>query len=431
MGLPFAELPVSLQIFSFGAIAWILYLSFNYIQQKLHERHLLPLPPGPKGKPFIGNLPEVIAASKIGEQHLLFEKWAREYGELYKVKVGPFTQYMVSSDLAVKAIFEKPAAVSANRPTWLVSSQHMCNGWYVFFSFSFLFFFSFSFLASLLPLTLSISFPRNVLLINADTPRWKYQRKITWGNVGSIPRADAALPFLHYETLKFIHEVAHDPSTQRSGPALWNAIMRYTYSNFSTQMLGFDVPHSSDPAIKYVHETGVAQILGTLPGAYLVDIMPFLDYLPLFLKPWERAGRARFQRDKAWSVDKLERMKAMKDRSAVRESLLCKIVEDEKNLGFPFVEEGAHFALMLTIGAADTTQMSTWAFVEAMMSFPDVQKRARDAIDAVVGDRIPYWEDYEKIPYVSCIHGRFNFLADNFDSRSDVSSKKPGVGDHQ
>lgn len=183
--------------------------------------------------------------------------------------------------------------------------------------------------------------------------------------------------------------------------------MRYTYSNFSTQMLGFDVPHSSDPAINYIHETGVAQILGTLPGAYLVDIMPFLDYLPLFLKPWERAGRARFQRDKAWSVDKLERMKAMKDRSAVRESLLCKIVEDEKNLGFPFVEEGAHFALMLTIGAADTTQMSTWAFVEAMMTFPDVQKRARDAIDAVVGDRIPYWEDYEKIPYVSCcIHPR-------------------------
>lgn len=200
-------------------------------------------------------------------------------------------------------------------------------------------------------------------------------------------------------------------------------------------MLGFDVPHSSDPAINYVHETGVAQILGTLPGAYLVDIMPFLDYLPLFLKPWERAGRARFQRDKAWSVDKLERMKAMKDRSAVRESLLCKIVEDEKNLGFPFVEEGAHFALMLTIGAADTTQMSTWAFVEAMMTFPNVQKRARDAIDAVVGDRIPYWEDYEKIPYVSCcyccIHGWFNLLADNFDSRSDVSSKKPGVGDHQ
>ena len=252
-------------------------------------------------------------------------------------------------------------------------------------------------------LTLLALVPRNVLSINADTPRWKYQRKITWGNVGSIPQANAALPFLHYETLKFMHEVAHDTQIQRSGPALWNAVMRYTYSNFSTQMFGFDVPKSSDPAINYIHETGVAQILATLPGAFLVDVMPFLDNLPMLLKPWERAGRARFQRDLTWSMDKLRRMKAMKDRSAVRESLLCKIVEDEKHLGFPSVEEGAYFALMLTIGAADTSQISTWAFVEAMLEYPEVQKKAQREIDKVVGDRIPDWDDYARIPYVSCI----------------------------
>lgn len=126
----FTELSASLQILCFCFLAWLLYLLFTQVQEKFKERKLLPLPPGPRGKPIIGNLPEVIAASKVGEQHLLFEKWAREYGELYKVKVGPFTQYMVSSDLAVKAIFDKPAGVSANRPSWLVSGQHICNGWY-------------------------------------------------------------------------------------------------------------------------------------------------------------------------------------------------------------------------------------------------------------------------------------------------------------
>ena len=171
----------------------------TYLTSLYQGRQLLPLPPGPSGIPLVGNLFDVLRAAKIGEQHLLFEKWAREYGELYRVKIGPITQFMVNSDVAVKAIFDKPAGVSANRPTWLVSREHICNNW-------------------------------NVLLINADTPRWKLQRKVTWSNVGSIPRADDGLPFLDFETLKFLHEVAHDQNVQMSGRRLWKSIMRYTYS---------------------------------------------------------------------------------------------------------------------------------------------------------------------------------------------------------
>lgn len=347
----------------------VLYLLIAYFLRSSHSKSELPLPPGPHGLPLIGKLPEVIAASKIGEQHLLFQRWAREYGDVCKVELGPFTQYMINSDVAVKAIFDKSAASSSDRPSWLVSREHICNNW-------------------------------NVLLLNANTPRWKHQRKVTWANVGSVPQADAGLTFLHYETLKFMHEVVNEPTIQRSGPALWNSIMRYTYSNFSTQMFGLDVPQATDPAIHHIHETGVAQILGTLPGSYIVDVLPFLDALPLFLKPWERAGRARFHRDLNWSVDKLERVRAMSDRSSIRESLLCKVIEDDKHLGFDSMEEGAYFCLMLTIGAADTSQISTWSFIEAMLEYPDVQVKARAQIEAVVGDRIPDFADYDRIPYV-------------------------------
>ncbi|KAK4609167.1 Cytochrome P450 monooxygenase [Fulvia fulva] len=351
----------------------LLLLALYLLYRRSTGHDQLPLPPGPTGLPLIGNLPELLSSVKDGEQHLLFQRWARQFGAVYKVKLGPHTQYMVNTDIAVKQIFDKPAGVSANRPAWLVSSHHMCNDW-------------------------------NVLLINADTPRWKHQRRVTQGNVGSIPRADAGLPFLHYETLKFMHEVVNDSTIRSSGPALWNSIMRYTYSAFSTQMLGFDVPKSTDPAIGYIHGTGIAQILGTLPGAHLVEVLPFLDYLPLFLKPWERAGRERFRRDLAWSVNKLRRMKkASVDGVAVTESLLYKVVEDEKSLGFPSEEEGAYFCLMLTIGAADTSQISTWSFIEAMMEYPEVQEKARHEVDKVVGDRIPEFADYESIPYVRCL----------------------------
>lgn len=119
-----------------------LYFLYNLVEFSIRNRNALPLPPEPRGYPIIGKLPEVIKASKKGEQHLLFQQWARQHGDLYKVKLGPFTQYMVNSDVAVKAIFDKASATSSSRPTWLVSRQHICNDW-------------------------------NVLLLNADTPRWK------------------------------------------------------------------------------------------------------------------------------------------------------------------------------------------------------------------------------------------------------------------
>lgn len=64
--------------------------------------------------------------------------------------------------------------------------------------------------------------------------------------------------------------------------------------------------------------------------------------------------------------------------------------------------------------------MSTWSFLEAMLQFPEVQKKAQKEIgkqypiflcqntfnsfiDDVVGDRIPVFEDLGSIPYVRCI----------------------------
>ncbi|KAK5116576.1 hypothetical protein LTR85_009201 [Meristemomyces frigidus] len=371
----FQKLPVSIRL-TVGLLAvFIVYLLAQHVQDRIRDSKLLPLPPGPNGLPVIGNLLDILKEVKVGSQHLLFEKWARQYGELYRVKVGPFTQYMVNSDQAVKAIFDKPAAVSANRPRWIVSNEHICNQW-------------------------------NVLLINGDTPRWKHQRKVTASNVGSIPKADAGVPLLDYESLKFLQEVSSDVSVQRSNHKIWEAVMRYTYSAFTSQMFGLDIPDSSNDAIHYIHETGTAQIIGTLPGSYLVDIFPVLERLPMALKPWAREGTARFKRDVNWSMDRLRRIQHMEENekgALVKESLISKILEDDKNLGFETKDEGAYLCLMLTIGAADTSQISTWAFLEAMLRYPDVQSKAQTIVDEVVGDRLPTWEGYQRIPYVRCL----------------------------
>jgi hypothetical protein len=82
-------------------------------------------------------------------------------------------------------------------------------------------------------------------------------------------------------------------------------------------------------------ETGLAQILGklcihfdwqrrltssvpgTIPGMHMVDILTWLDYLPLCLKPWEQDARNRFKRDLEWCRARLEvRLCCFKTQSA-------------------------------------------------------------------------------------------------------------------
>lgn len=281
---------------------------------------------------------------------------------------------MVNTDLAVKEIFDKSARQSADRPPTIVSRDHISNG-------------------------------LSLLTLDSSSPRWKLQRKVTWSNVGSIARANEGLPYLNFETLKFLHEVVSDPKLQTSSNALWGAVKRYTYSNFATQMFGLEIPKLSDPCIEYIHETAEAQVLGTIPGYYVVDILPFLNRLPMFLKPWERNGRERFRRDMRWITEKMHRVQAMsdKERALIKDSLMCKIVEDEKHLGFDTKEEGAYVCMQLTIAGSDTSQASLWCFLEAMMRFPDVQEKAYKLLDEAMGDRIPVFEDHERVPYIRCM----------------------------
>ena len=304
----------------------------------------------------------------------MFGQYTRDFGEIVRVQVGPFTQYFINSDEAVKVTFDKASAASSEHTRWIVSNEQICD-------------------------------QKNVLLLNASHPRWKQQRKVILQGMTSVPRADAGLEYLHFETAKFVKQVANDSQLAESSVGLFNEIGRYTYSAFASQTFGMDIPDEKDPAIDYIFRSGLEQILGTLPGSHLVDILPVLNRLPLALKPWERKARALFQDNKNWCDARMRRVERAIEADAVNDSFLARVLQDEKGMGFEDRSEAAYLAFMLIIGAADTSKMSSWSFLEAMMRFPDVQEKALREIEAVVGiaDRLPVYKDLDSIPYVRCL----------------------------
>lgn len=100
---------------------------FLRLKQWFQDRGKLPIPPKPPGLPLLGNALDVIGSTKTGSQHLLFDKYAREHGEIVRVQVGPFTQYFINSDEAVKAIFDKASSSTSERPRWIVSNEQICD----------------------------------------------------------------------------------------------------------------------------------------------------------------------------------------------------------------------------------------------------------------------------------------------------------------
>ncbi|THG92858.1 hypothetical protein EW145_g8562 [Phellinidium pouzarii] len=61
-------------------------------------------------------------------------------------------------------------------------------------------------------------------------------------------------------------------------------------------------------------------------------------------------------------------------------------------------------AASLYSGGADTTVSSIYCFFLAMTLYPDVQRKAQEEIDRVVGiDRLPSFDDRDNLPYVDAI----------------------------
>ncbi|EKG17443.1 Cytochrome P450, partial [Macrophomina phaseolina MS6] len=158
--------PVTIQsaeLAKFGLIACGVLLFGVFIFQNISRKHELPLPPQPPGWPLLGNTVDMMKAGRNGELHLQLEKWARQYGEICRVRVGLVTEFFINSDKAVKAIFDKSSACTSERPRWIIAKELFSNSW-------------------------------NVLLLNASDSRWKNQRRIMNTHMSSPQKADAGLP---------------------------------------------------------------------------------------------------------------------------------------------------------------------------------------------------------------------------------------------
>ena len=175
------------------------------------------------------------------------------------------------------------------------------------------------------------------------------------------------------------------------------SIERYSCSVVSIIGWGRRIDKVND----YVAKTALAFMEGVdfvIPGLYLMETIPILASLHRW---FYRLPSSIFE-----SLKHFQRYffaLAIEGARSPNDNFAKFLLEKHDQEGLT-PEEIASLSANLIGGGVDTTSSSTLTFILAMCVFPDVQKKAQEELDRVVGlDKMPEWTEEDKLPYVSAL----------------------------
>jgi cytochrome P450 len=140
------------------------------------------------------------------------------------------------------------------------------------------------------------------------------------------------------------------------------------------------------------------------PGAYLVDTLTWLMYLPDFMAPFKREGK-RLHREELDLFRSLQDdvRKEMANGKLKEENFTSRFLSEQEKWGLSD-DEGAYVIGTLFEAGSGTTAAAMMNFLLAMIRHPSSLAALQKELDEVVGgERLPGFEDMENLPRVRAV----------------------------
>jgi cytochrome P450 len=207
------------------------------------------------------------------------------------------------------------------------------------------------------------------------------------------PKAARAYEDLQLETAKnVIMDILNDPKNHQAH------VKRFAASVVLRMVYGKSAPTSSDdPELALIHQSGQNFLRSMRPGAYLVDVIPLLKWMP----GYGRELKEFHNFDVQVYRDRMDRVKLDMETNltASGNSFMRALLENDKHRLSR--DEMAFLAGDVFGAGADTSAVATTNMIMAAACHPEAQKRVQEELDMVVGkDRMPTWKDSESLPQV-------------------------------
>ncbi|KAJ7467798.1 cytochrome P450 [Mycena galericulata] len=363
-------------------------LIIYYGMRRNRNRSGLPLPPGPRKLPIVGNLFDIPSE----RQWEAYSKWSKEFdSDIIHVNVAGTSIVVLSSMKAIREVFDKRSSLYSDRPRLPMLNELM--GWDFGIG-------SRNFTHRIRKCTLMPGiFPG--FMKYGD--RWRAHRKMFHEafNVGASKRFH---PQQRVAAHEFLRRISHDPENVMGHLRHVNAslILNVTY--------GINVLSSNDPYIDLAEKAMHGLSVASIPGAFLVDTIPALKYVPSWIPGAGFQRKAKEWRKLAREVLEVPFIEAKRDVAMGTStisftSLSLGAFEQTGNEEY-LAQETVIKATAATMYAAgsDTTLSALGTFILAMLFNPEAQKKAQAELDSVIGQgQLPDFKDEASLPYVSAI----------------------------
>ncbi|KAJ7803823.1 cytochrome P450 [Mycena olivaceomarginata] len=348
---------------------WVvaIFLIVLYGLRWRRSRSQLPLPPGPRELPLVGNLFD-IPPERQWETYL---QWSKQFNsDIIHLNAAGTSVVVLSSMEAVKELFERRSSLYSDRPHL---PMLMLMGW-----------------------DFGIGFMKY-------GDRWRAHRRILHEafNIAAVKQFQ---PQELAATHRLLRRILQDPRDimdhfrHMSGALM----MDVTY--------GIDVRSSDDQYISIAEEAMHGLSVASIPGAFLVDTIPALRFVPgwvpgtgfkLKAKAWRKVTRALQEVPFTETKRNIAMGAARTSFTSLNLRSLEELKSSDKALQEAVVKAAA--ANMYAAGA-DTTVSALGTFGLGMLANPEAQRKAQAEIDSVVGaGQLPDFTDEAALPYVSAI----------------------------
>ncbi|KAF9044254.1 cytochrome P450 [Panaeolus papilionaceus] len=359
-----AEYPYHSLVFTF-LICTTLKTVFT---RKRRNPNGLPLPPGPKGLPIIGNLLDV----PQDKPWLGYNDWCKVYGDMvyFEVLGQPFI--VLGSLEKTNDLFEKRSSNYSDRMR--------------------------------MPMVLELMHWDYNMALLPYGQWWRRHRRAFHEHFhpGVVAKHQ---PVQIYETRAFLQRLLETPDNflHHVRHTFAATIMRVAY--------GITVKESGDPYITNAEQALYGLAEAGIPGSFLVDLIPALKYIPEWFPGATFQKKATRWRNinKDVALKPFEHVKEqMKAGVAVPESVASYLIERLPDENHPLRKEEEKIAqdtaAVAYVGGADTTVSAVQTFFLAMVMYPEVMKKAQAELDAVIGPhRLPDYSDRPSLTYINAM----------------------------
>ncbi|KAJ5680341.1 hypothetical protein N7536_011480 [Penicillium majusculum] len=235
-----------------------------------------------------------------------------------------------------------------------------------------------------------------LVLSQDNTPLLRAYRRAITRVIGTRESAAKFNGLIELEARRFAYRILHTPEKflDHNRTASGAFILTITY--------GYNIePRGEDPLVRLANLAVKKFSEAAVPGAWLVDFIPALKYVPEWMPGanFQKVAKDHVQTITRFAESPFAFTKAQMDRGKDRQCFVSTLLRQGED------EEIVKWLTAAMYGCAgDTTTAILEGFFLAMMLFPDVQRKAQAEMDELFGKpALPSATDRERLPYVNAI----------------------------